>query len=150
MKDIPDVDIDVGNRQIAVLPFTERAVPAVKIANGVAAKHAAGLYLQRIPTNPLNGCAAFDYHYAEELGYYKFDVISNSIYKNVKSQEQLRQILEEPIDWDWFQNQDFVRRLFHIANYADLMQQYQPRSIMDLAMLLALIRPAKKYLKGDS
>jgi hypothetical protein len=149
MADIPDVDIDVANREAAVLPFEDKAIPAVQIANGVANRHTVGLYLQRIPANPLNGCAAFDYHHAEELGYYKVDVITNSIYRDIESQDQLRTMMAEPIDWDWFQNPEFVKRLFHISNYADLMQRHKPCSIMDLAILLALIRPAKKYLKDE-
>ena len=43
-----------------------------------------------------------------------------------------------------------MQQLYHIGNYADLVKQYKPQSVMQLAMLLAIIRPGKKHLQGQS
>jgi DNA polymerase III alpha subunit len=37
-----------------------------------------------------------------------------------------------------------------VGNYVALLQQYKPTSVEQLAMLLAVIRPAKRYLIGRS
>lgn len=148
-SDIPDVDIDVANHDDAVKPFTT-AIVASQMANGQIVKHNVGLYFQNIPVNPLNGLAAFEYHHAEALGYYKVDVIAAGVYQNITSQEHLRQLLDEPIEWWWFENPEFVGSLFQLGNWGDLVAEYKPQSIMDLAMLVAIIRPGKKYLKGQS
>ena len=42
----------------------------------------------------------------------------------------------------------FTENLVHIGNHTSLVSSLKPRSIMDLAMVLALIRPGKKHLVG--
>lgn len=148
-KDIPDVDIDVGDREAAVKLFEDRATSASQLVNESFAKHNVGIYLQRIPVNPLTGWSSFDFRHAESLGYYKVDVIANSIYRDIQSQEQLQQIIDEPIEWEWFEHPEFVALLFQLGNEAEIVAAYAPKSIADLAALVAIIRPGKRYLIGE-
>jgi hypothetical protein len=43
-------------------------------------------------------------------------------------------------------DQNIVSRLFHIKNHYDIVAKCEPKSIEDLADILALIRPSKKDL----
>jgi len=146
---MPDIDIDVADRNQAVAALPT-AVPACQIHNGLIMPHGSGVYLQRIPVNPLNNWAAFPYKHAEGLGFIKLDLLNNAVYQNIESQDHLRRLMEEPINWEWFKNVDFVSRLFHFHDMAPTVVQYEPRSILDLACMMAIKLPTKKYLVGQS
>ena len=45
---------------------------------------------------------------------------------------------------------EVVEELFHINKHYDIVKQHQPTSIEQLAMILAMIRPGKRYLVGKS
>ena len=150
MSDMPDVDIDVADHDEAVAALLT-AIPACQLlaATGVIRPHNTGVYLQKIPVNPLNDLAVFPYDVAEELGFFKIDLLNSHIYKNIISQEDLRRILNEPIDWSWFTHRDFVSRLAQFGSGADTVVHYGPKSILDLACMMAIIRPGKRYLIGQ-
>lgn len=150
MNDIPDVDLDVADHDAAAAVLQPYAVPASLIEAGRQVRHNVGVYLQRVPVNPLNELAVFPTKYAQDLGYYKFDILTNRVYKQVSSMEELRRLVLEPIDWHWFDDVGFVRSLVQLSNEAELVVRYKPRSIMSLACLIALIRPGKRYLIGES
>jgi len=46
-------------------------------------------------------------------------------------------------------DEQIVANLFHIGNYAELVKDMKPRSVEELAMLLAVIRPGKAHLRGE-
>ena len=52
---------------------------------------------------------------------------------------------KEPL-WDLLQEKDFVDQLFHVNGHAEILQKLKPQSIEQLAAVLAIIRPAKRYL----
>jgi hypothetical protein len=120
-------------------------------------KHISGLYFQNIPVNPLNGCAAFPYDEAEDKGFYKIDLLScPNPYDGIENMDELRLLLESPIDWDWFLYPKFVATLFHLngivyddLTMAEVVSWYRPQSIDDLAVLIAVKLPAKKHLIGE-
>lgn len=151
MTEIPDVDIDVADHDTAAALFADRAVPASEYvkSEGVLVPHAAGVYLQKIPRHPVSRLAAFDYKLAESLGYYKFDLLTNSVYQRVESVDHLRRLLAEPIDWNWFMDQRFVSTLFHLQQMAETVSEYAPQSVLDLACMVAIKMPAKRYLIGE-
>ena len=43
---------------------------------------------------------------------------------------------------------DFVNLLFHVNGHGSILRQMQPKSVEQLAAVLAMIRPAKRYLVG--
>jgi DNA polymerase III alpha subunit len=55
----------------------------------------------------------------------------------------------EPL-WDLLEQDDFTDLLFHVNGYGNLLRQMKPTSVEELAMLLALIRPAKRHLIGKT
>ena len=52
--------------------------------------------------------------------------------------------------WTLLEHEEVVSQLYHINNYADIVKAYKPTSVEQLAMILAIIRPAKKHLVGKS
>lgn len=156
MVEIPDIDIDLGDRDGAARLFT-KAVIASQAQKGKLVPHKNGLYFQRVPVDRATGLAAFHYHEAEERGYFKIDLLHNRIYDTIETEEELDAILAEPIDWDWFlddrffDNEDPKHCLFHLGNkWGFLCKKYPPRSIQDLAALMNLKTPAKAYLYKEN
>lgn len=140
-----DVDIDLADRDTALscFPHIAASIDGVK-------KHNTGVYFQKAPVNPVQGVCALDYKQAAEAGYFKVDFLNNHVYKDVKSEAHLQQLLDREPMWELLGYPEVVENLFHVSNYADLLAEYQPTSVEQLAMFLALIRPAKKHLQGKS
>ena len=152
--EIPDVDLDVSDRDKAVSSL-RKFTQASQINNeSVMEPHTTGIYYQQVPMDPITGLAAFPYKEAEFLGYFKVDLIPNHVYDLVKSNEDLDALLEAPIDWEWFQDKRFFEaedrrfQLTHLAKYHHLCEMYPPQSVEDIACMIAVIRPRKKYLVG--
>lgn len=139
-----DVDIDFANRNIAldVLEF----IPASMIKNNQLEKHNTGVYFHAVPTDPITGLASVPYDSAKDKGWYKMDLLNVSIYEMIKDEEHLLHLMNEPIDWKLFEFAEFTQQLVHLHNYSDLVSKLKPKSIDDLAIVLALIRPAKRHL----
>jgi DNA polymerase III alpha subunit len=53
----------------------------------------------------------------------------------------------EPL-WDLLEQDDFSNLLFHINGHGAILRQMKPKTIPQLAAILAMIRPAKRYLIG--
>lgn len=143
-----DVDIDMANREdiLKILSHT----PASIDKNGKFTKHNTGVYFQSIPKKPIEQFSAIDHKQAQAEGWFKVDFLNNHIYANVTSPEHLTSLAEREPVWELLEHKEIVEQLNHIRSYHYLMLQYKPKSIEQLAMLLAIIRPAKKHLIGKS
>jgi len=143
-----DVDIDMADRD----KFLElvNATPASIKKDGEYTKHNTGVYFQNIPKFPVEGYSTIDHKQAEQDGWLKIDFLNNSIYEGVKDEAHLDKLLNTEPMWELLDHKEIVEQLFHISNYYYLVEQYKPTSISQLAMLLAIIRPAKKHLVGKS
>jgi len=140
---MPDIDIDFADRTqiLDVLKHIDARLDTDK-------KHNTGVYVQSIPHNPITGLSTIDYKSAEDRGYFKIDFLNVSVYEGVKSKQHLTELLEtEPI-WDLLLEDDFVNKLFHVNGHSGILRQMAPKSIEQLAAILAMIRPAKRYLIG--
>ena len=143
-----DVDIDMGNRDdfLKLVNVTSASIEK----DGKFTKHNTGVYFQNIPKFPLEGYSAIDHKQAEEEGWFKVDFLNNHIYKEIENEAQLnRLVTTEPV-WELFKHEEIVEQLFHINNHFDIVKQHLPTSIEQLAMILAMIRPGKRYLVGKS
>jgi hypothetical protein len=138
---LPDIDIDFLNRAAALDVI--KHVPA-SLEDGK--KHNTGVYCHEIPTNPLTGNASIDYKVADARGYFKIDFLNVSAYEGVRSEEHLKELLAvEPL-WDLLEDPAVCDQLFHINGYHNLIAKLKPKSIEELSMFLALLRPGKKHL----
>ena len=139
-----DIDIDFPDRK-TVLDLIKH-IPAMIDDNGTFKKHNTGVYCTSIPYNPLAGTASIDYKSAEARGYFKIDFLNVTAYKDVKNEEQLTNLLNTEPLWDLLYEKEICDQLFHINGYHNLLAELKPTSIVELAMVLAMIRPGKKHL----
>lgn len=139
-----DIDIDIANRDelLKIIPHT----PASMIHNNIIKKHNVGVYVQEIPTFLDTGWASIDYKVAGDYGYFKLDVLNNSIYESIKSEEQLDRLLSIEPHWNLLLDESVVEGLFQISNYHKDLLHWKPKSVTELAMFIAMIRPSKKHL----
>lgn len=145
----PDVDIDFADREtlLAVLP----AIPArMTGVEGEPQKHKTGVYFHPVPTDPYTGWCAVEFRQAEEQGYFKVDLLNVGLYQQVKDKAHLDQLISKEPIWELLDQEEFSSLLFHVGNHGDILRTMQPRSVEQLAAVLALIRPAKRYLVGES
>jgi DNA polymerase III alpha subunit len=143
---MPDIDIDFADRT-KVLEIIEH-VPASIKENSTFKKHNTGVYCHSIPYNPLTDTASFDYKEADKRGYFKIDFLNVGVYKDVRDEEHLLKLLNQEPLWDLLQQDDFTDMLFHVNGHGSILRQMLPKSISQLAAVLAMIRPAKRYLIG--
>lgn len=144
---MPDIDIDFADRT-KILDIIKH-VPATILDKDVSKKHNTGVYCSSIPVNPLTGTASIDYREAEDRGYFKIDFLNVSIYQDVKNEEHLTKLLNQEPLWDLLLQDEFTNLLFHVNGHGTILRKMQPKSIEELAMVLAMIRPAKRYLIGQ-
>jgi len=146
-----DIDIDFADRsQILALI---RHTAARQTVDGQVRRHNSGVYVTDIPWDPVNQCAAIDYQTAEELGYFKIDFLNMSVYQLIQSNDHYQAMLTAAPPWTRFnQEQEFFEQLVHVANHwGSLQNMPEPvDSIPRLAMFLAIIRPAKRHLIGET
>jgi len=143
---MPDIDIDFADRALALEQF--KHVTAAIDENGTFKKHNTGVYCTSVPNNPLTGLSTIDYKQAEDRGYFKIDFLNVSVYEKVKDRNHLKTLMETEPLWDLLLQDDFTDLLFHVNGHGSLLKQMKPSSIEELAMCLALIRPAKRHLIG--
>ena len=146
---MPDIDIDFADRDHA-LKFIKHIPAAIKDTNGTFKKHNTGVYCTPIPYNPVNNLSNVDYKEAEERGYFKLDFLNVSIYKDVRDEEHLKTLMETEPLWDLLTQDDFSSLLFHVNGHGSILRQMKPTSILQLAAVLAMIRPAKRHLIGET
>lgn len=144
-----DIDIDFGDRTKVI--ELVNCVQASSIRNGEINKHPTGVYFQRMPVDPVSNLAVMDYRAAEEIGFFKLDLLNVHVYQQVKSSQHLVELMNQEPVWELLQSRDFVEQLSHINNHYDsILAMPEPiTSIEHLAMFLAILRPAKRHLVGQ-
>jgi DNA polymerase III alpha subunit len=138
---MPDIDIDFADRTkiLDILKHIDARIDTAK-------KHNTGIYCTSIPCNPIDGISTLDYKTAEERGYFKIDFLNVNVYEGVKNKEHLTQLLNQEPLWDLLEQKEFCDLIFHVNGYHNLIAELKPKSIDELAMFLALLRPGKKHL----
>lgn len=143
-----DIDIDFVDRDQALALFNH--VKASRVDSGNLVKHNTGVYMHEVPTKAVEGVCAIPYTEAEERGYFKIDFLNVGIYKGVKDEEHLIQLMNREPLWDLLEQDDFVNLLFHVNGHGLILREMKPQTVEQLAAILAMIRPAKKHLIGKS
>lgn len=144
---MPDIDIDFANRTVALDKL--KHVTAAIEDNGTFKKHNTGVYCTSVPYNPLTGLSTIDYKQAEARGYFKIDFLNVGVYEGVKDRKHLLGLMETEPLWDLLEQDDFSNLLFHVNGHGSVLREMKPKNIEQLAAVLAMIRPAKRYLIGQ-
>ena len=141
---MPDVDIDFFDRDWTLKLF--KHAPASIIKDDKIEKHKTGVYFHAVPTHPVTGHSTLDYKKAEDRGYFKIDCLNVNIYKNIKSEQELVELMIEEPDWNMLKDPKIVENLFHLNSHFNIVSKLEPKNIEQLAAVLAIIRPAKRHL----
>ena len=102
--------------------------------------------MQHVPIDPQAGVAAAPYKMAAELGCFKIDFLPSHPLNKFDNREDMLALLEEEPDWNLLLIPSVVQHLFHLAKHASLLTKLKPRSVLELADTLALVRPQKSYI----
>ena len=119
---------------------------ALMVEDGDTRKHPAGVYFQNIPRDAESGLAAIPYKKTEDLGFTKIDLLHLALLENFDSKAQIKSLLKREPDWSILDDPEKVKTLFHIGNHFDVVNRVKPTSVLQLADIMALIRPGKRKL----
>lgn len=144
-----DIDIDFADRMAALsgLPYVSACLTNHR---GQRQRHPSGVYFQNIPVDPLSEMSAYEYTEAADLGYFKVDFLNNSLYEGVRDEAHLVELLNREPDWSLFEHEHIVEMLAHLSGNFGVVHFIRPKSIEDVALVLALMRPGKRYLLSRS
>jgi hypothetical protein len=143
---MPDIDIDFIDRDHALKLF--KHIVASRNDNKKLVKHNTGVYMHEVPVDAVSGLCSMPYEQAEDQEFFKIDFLNVSIYKGVRNEEHLTQLMETEPLWDLLLQDEFNNLLFHVNGHGSILREMQPTSIEQLAAVLAMIRPAKRHLIG--
>jgi len=142
-----DIDIDLADREQLLRLI--QSTPARQLHQGQVRRHNSGVYVTDIPYDPVNQCAAIDYEQAEQLGYFKIDLLNMSVYQLIKSPEHYKQLLDQEPPWSrLWTDTAWAGQLVHVGNYTELLATMKPDSIVRMAAFISIIRPGKAHLQN--
>lgn len=139
-----DVDIDFpsGFKPSTLFPWARASI----VKNDYLSPHPCGYYPQNIPLDVVSRLAAIPYNKAEENGYFKIDMLHLNVYDHFTSREEIDELLKIEPDWGLLLIANEQQKLFQLSKHGDVLNAVKPKSIEELADVLALIRPGKKQL----
>lgn len=139
-----DIDIDMADRELLLkhIQYTDASM----INKNIIKKHNVGVYVQDIPKFLDTNLSAIDYKEAGDSGFFKLDILNNSIYENISSEKELDRLLSIEPDWSLLLDESVVQGLFQLGRHGKMLRLWKPDSVLKLAMFIAMIRPSKKYL----
>lgn len=140
-----DIDIDFADRKKALGVLDHRV--ASRIEAGELKPHNTGIYLQDQSVTAPELLCEVPYDVDVE-GRFKIDFLNASLYSGIKDREHLSHLASQEPLWDLLEQDDFVNLLYHVKGHGGILRQMKPTSIEQLAAVLAIIRPAKRYLIG--
>lgn len=141
-----DIDIDMPSTFDPALFFGGYVTKASMVKDEKLQSHPCGVYFQDIPKDPISKLSAIPYDAAEELGYFKVDFLHLNVYNHFESKEEIQALLKLEPDWSMLNSPSIVSRLFQVSKHYDVIKKIQPKSILEMADVLALIRPGKAYV----
>lgn len=146
-----DIDVDFKNREEALKLFPE-ATRASIIKNGKLLKHSVGIYFQDIPKDPIQGISSIDYKSAEKYGYFKIDFLNAAVYSAIENNEEVYELVDQEPPWELFEEDEVLDELFHLNSkyLKQICKDFKPKSVEELATVLALGRPGKQHLIGKT
>ena len=142
---MPDIDIDFADRNIILDKINHRVA---KLDTGK--KHNTGIYVTEVPHNPFDNLSTIEHKTAEDRGYFKLDFLNVSIYKDVRDEAHLQELMEREPLWELLEHEDFSEKVFHLNGHNSLLKLLKPKSVEQLAATLAIIRPAKRHLANSN
>lgn len=142
----PDIDIDLADRDQLLTLIQHTRARLTQESRVVP--HNTGVYVQDIPRDPELNCAAIDYQAAEARGYFKIDFLNQSVYRLVRDESHLADMIARPAPWSrLWQDPTWTQQIVHIGGYVELLDSMRPDSITRMAAFISVIRPGKSHLR---
>ena len=134
-----DLDLDIPAKESDII--REGLLRATVLnERGEYQPHPAGVYFyNNIPS--YDGFSVLDYKTMEDNHFQKIDILNNSYLDDISSDElaEYIQIIEdEDIDWDKLWE---YTSAYQLGKYPGILREFKVSSIIDVAIILALIRP---------
>jgi hypothetical protein len=143
-----DIDIDLADRE-QLLKLIQ-VIPAQQVIQNQVRRHNSGVYPTNVPYDPVNACASISYEAAEQLGYFKIDLLNMSVYQLIQSPDHYQRLLLQDPPWARLWNDPvWAKNLAHVGNYTDLLNKMRPDSIVRMAAFISIIRPGKAHLQSQ-
>lgn len=98
--------------------------------------------------DPVTGLAAVPYDQAEDFGYLKVDFLHLSVYQHFKSRSEIEELVKKEPDWKLLLLPSVQEKLFQLSKHGEIISDLKPSSIMEIADIMALIRPGKRNYLG--
>lgn len=140
-----DIDIDVPNRDKVLSLFTH--IKASRINDGKLVPHNTGVYFHTVPVFARENLCGTTYNSEEANKFFKIDFLNVSIYDGIRDESHLDTLMNTEPLWELLEQKDFCDLIFHVHGYHDLVKKLRPKSVEELAMFLAVLRPSKKHLQ---
>lgn len=80
------------------------------------------------------------------MGFLKIDFLHLSVYDKFKSRKEIDSYLRLEPNWSYLQLPSVQQVVFQLSKHPDILNELRPRSLEELADVMALIRPGKKNL----
>jgi hypothetical protein len=146
-----DIDIDIKKDTRLLGMFLNdtgktRLVPASMIINDELKQHNSGCYFQHIATDSFTQLAAIPYKEAEDMGYFKIDFLHISPLDDFESNKELVELANKEPNWKLLEHPYIVGKLWQISKHYDIVSQVKPKSLIELADIIALSKPNKRIL----
>lgn len=143
-----DIDIDFASRDKALRLFNY--IAASRIDDAVLVRHTTGVYFQSVPVDPKKNISIIPYTDDSMAAVFKIDFLNLSIYNTVRDEAHLNKLMNTEPLWELLEQAEFSDLLFQVKGHSEILCKMKPVSISQLAAVLAIIRPAKRHLIGQS
>ena len=137
-----DIDLQTSFDPLKVFKWTKASV----MKNEYLSPHPCGVYPQNVPIDPLTKLSAIPYEEAEELGYFKIDMLHVGIYDHFSSRAEIEELITIEPNWNLLLDKEIQPKLFQLGKHGDVLDEIRPKSILELSDVLAIIRPGKREL----
>ena len=147
MSNHPDADIDLRTDFKPDKFFSWAR--ASQVREDKLTPHPCGVHPQSIPVDPVSGLAAIPFKEADECGYAKIDFLHLSLLNFFETRSEIDELIKIEPRWNLLLVPEHQEKLFQLSKHGDILDKVQPKSVDDLADVLALIRPGKIQLLDE-
>jgi len=151
-----DLDLDIPSSKSETIR-SGLIKASILTEKGTHQNHPAGIYMYAaVPS--FEGVAIVDYKEMEQLEYQKIDILNNTYLDDISNKEMIKFVgLIEYEDIDWKELWRYTEP-YQLGKYPGILREFKVASVMDLAIILALIRPGsvanydkmKAYIHTDT